>query len=356
VWGKPPLPSGSSLRPAATAALRREAALASARRRGERVYRVAPPNLRPGRFRNAARAALLGGAIVTPRDKLRLIDIAGSKAGAVGLHSLRPSAAGGVLAVVALVSGGDSLMRVGVRGEAGDPHRAARALESLAGSSPNIPRLLGYGEADRASWTLESLCTGSRPRRLTRRLAQDLREFCARLPRPGGAPSAPTDDLLSLAELLPDRAGALSALADDLAGRLEHLEAIGRHGDLWLGNTLARRGRLTGVIDWDAWHPSGVPAADLLHLYATDLRIRSRRELGEVWLERPWRDDDFVTFIAPYGAATGARLGESELDVGAVAWWASEMAGTLSRVPHRALDEAWVAINIDAVCARLARG
>jgi hypothetical protein len=41
------------------------------------------------------------------------------------------------------------------------------------------------------------------------------------------------------------------------------------------------------------------------------------------------------------------------LDCVGIAWWASEVHGTLARLPHRASDERWVATNVDPVLSEL---
>ena len=65
---------------------------------------------------------------------------------------------------------------------------------------------------------------------------------------------------------------------------------MARHGDLWSGNLLVAGRRLTGVLDWDAWHPAAVPGTDLLHLVATEQAHRTRHSLGSVWMVTtfPW--------------------------------------------------------------------
>jgi hypothetical protein len=122
-----------------------------------------------------------------------------------------------------------------------------------------------------------------------------------------------------------------------------------------LGNLLVRGVALSGVVDWDAWDPDGVPAADLLHLFATDLALASGRELGEVWVEAPWRSETFRSFSAPYWSALGASPAEQTLLLAGVAWWAAAVAGTLARAPHRAVDERWVVANVDRVVERISQ-
>jgi hypothetical protein len=149
-----------------------------------------------------------------------------------------------------------------------------------------------------------------------------------------------------LATLLPDRADVLREVAHSLRGALRGLPSVLRHGDLWIGNLLVDAGRLSGVVDWDAWDPGAVPGADLLHLHATSRRIAERCELGDVWMGRPWRDAAYRSLLDP----TAASIPE---DVLAIAWWAGEVRGTVSRHPTRAVDEGWLAVNVDAVLREL---
>jgi aminoglycoside phosphotransferase (APT) family kinase protein len=51
------------------------------------------------------------------------------------------------------------------------------------------------------------------------------------------------------------------------------------HGDLWFGNLLMIRGRISGVVDWEAGTTSGEPLRDLVrfaHMYALFLDRRTR--------------------------------------------------------------------------------
>jgi Ser/Thr protein kinase RdoA (MazF antagonist) len=206
-----------------------------------------------------------------------------------------------------------------------------------------------------ASWTAEQGLPGRRPARAAPGLVAQVASACARFPRSGGPPTAAVDDLLGAAALLPGRAVALRGLAADLAPRLAALPGILRHGDLWTGNLLVERGRLTGVVDWDAAHPAGVPGADLVQLLATDARMRAHRHLGPAFVARPWRSAAFRRATAAYWRALGLAPDARLLDAAAIAWWATEVHHTMVRLPHRAVDERWLGLNVDAVLAALGR-
>jgi aminoglycoside phosphotransferase (APT) family kinase protein len=126
-----------------------------------------------------------------------------------------------------------------------------------------------------------------------------------------------------------------------------------RHGDLWTGNLLVDRGRLTGMIDWDAAHPAGVPGADLVQLLATDARRRAHRSLGAAFVTRPWRSASFHRATGPYWEHVGAAPEGDLIEVAGIAWWATEVHHTLLRLPHRADDEQWVRDNVDRVLVSL---
>ncbi len=350
VWGRSALPSGSSRSFAARRALARERALAAARRgRAGRVHRIPPQALSGSRSRNALRGLLLGGAVVElpASDAVpRVLDAAAASAGVdITDGMLHLSSSGSILARVRARDGA-AMLRVGVSGAPGDPSRGAAALAHLSPISLPVPRLLATGQVAGASWTLETALPGRRPPATSGEVARDVAALCAALPPGNGPPAAPRRDLEVLVTLLPDRADVLREIAHSLRGALRGLPSVLRHGDLWIGNLLVDAGRLSGVVDWDAWDPGAVPGADLLHLHATSRRIAERCELGEVWMGRPWRDAAYRSLLDP----TVASIPE---DVLAIAWWAGEVRGTVSRHPARAVDERWLAVNVDAVLREL---
>jgi aminoglycoside phosphotransferase (APT) family kinase protein len=134
---------------------------------------------------------------------------------------------------------------------------------------------------------------------------------------------------------------------------LRGLPAVHRHGDLWSGNLLVDRGRLAGLVDWDAAHPLGVPGSDLVQLLATDARRRAHQPLGQAFVARPWRSTAFRKATAGYWTATGTAPEARLLDAAGLAWWATEVHHTLVRLPHRAADERWITTNVDAVLTAL---
>ena len=360
LWGRSALPSGSPLRPAVASAIHREVGLARTRIRppdGFRmraVYRLGPVRAGTGTIRRAIRRAVFGGAaleLTRNRDAERVIDRVLSDAGLRTASLLRPSSGG-----AGTLRGRDSrgrpvVVRVAPTGTPADPGGAAQALRTLgAAALPHVPRLLEEGITLGISWTVETALPGRRPDRLTNALASETVALLTTVPRGEGPPTSLAEDLAEIGRSVDSRSSGLVPLV--AAFGEPDLPAVLRHGDLWAGNLLHRAGRLTGIVDWDAWHPRGVPGADLLELYASAERLRARRPLGIVWAEQPWRDPAFSELSGAY--AERLELQPDDWDVVAVAWWAAKVAGTLRRLPTRGEDERWLAEVVDPVLERLA--
>jgi hypothetical protein len=347
VFGRPALPSGTGRRTALRQALARERALSAIARQGGRVHRIPPQALGGGRARNALRSFLLGGAVAELGRATvpRILDVAATAADLRLGERLHLSAGGSVIVRVE-ARGTPAIFRVGVAGAPGDPERGAEALAHLAAIDMPVPRLLATGTTVGASWSLETALGGQRPDALSLELFRHIAKLWAAMPAGNGPPAAPRRDLEALAALLPDRADLFRRLGESVRAPLRSLPSTMRHGDLWVGNLLVDDGRLTGIVDWDAWDPGAVPGADLLHLHATSRRIAERCQLGDVFARRPWRDEAFRATLRGPAAEVPA-------EVLAVAWWAGEVRGTVSRHPARAADERWLAVNVDAVLRTL---
>jgi hypothetical protein len=324
------------------------------------VHRLPAPGARAG-VRGWACGILRAGLVVEaapPDAGPRILDAVAQVAGAERLERPVHAGAGGTVLVRArMASGARGLLRVTRAGTSGDPAAQADTLERLAAEGvPLAPRPLGRGVVAGASWTAEKLLPGRRPGRVTPGLVHQAARASGRLPISDAAPTAPVEDLLGAAAALPRYAADLRRLAERLRSRLDGIPAVQRHGDLWAGNLLVDRGRLTGIVDWDATHSSGVPGADLVQLVATDVRRRRRLPLGRAVLDLPWRASTFTAATAEYWWALDIEPRRALLDVAGVAWWASEIHHTLLRFPQRRTDERWVAENVAVVLERLDRG
>ena len=214
------------------------------------------PGARAG-VRGWACGTLRAGLVVEvapPDAGPRILDAVAQVAGAERLERPVQAGAGGTVLVRArMASGARGLLRVTRAGTSGDPAAQADTLERLATARvPLAPRPLGRGVVAGASWTAEKLLPGHRPRRVTPDLVHQAALACGRLPISDAVPTAPVDDLLGAAAALPSYAADLRRLADRVRSRLDGIPAVQRHGDLWAGNLLVDRGRLTGIVDWDA--------------------------------------------------------------------------------------------------------
>lgn len=366
VWGRPPLPSGTAGSELLRSALERERSLRALRSDPPESlvvvgwHRWHPSSMRPGTWRNGLRRTLLGGLLVelaTPGGDRppRPIDEVALAAGANRrVTALRPGSGGSALVVLDVADGRTVLIRTGLVDTPGDPSHSSGALELLEREEvPLTPRLLGGGEVAGASWTSESMLAGARPRRITRSLVVDLATFCARLPRSGGPATAPESDAGVIASALPGHASAVAALRDAIGAALDGFPGVLRHGDFWSGNIMSRRGRLSGVIDWDAWHPAAVAGTDLLHFLVAERALRSHRGLGQVWRRRPWSSEEFGAAAVPYWRALGLAPTAEQLEAVGTAWWMGQIANNLARLPHLTRDGKWLERNVEPVIGSL---
>jgi aminoglycoside phosphotransferase (APT) family kinase protein len=121
--------------------------------------------------------------------------------------------------------------------------------------------------------------------------------------------------------------------------------AVVQHGDLWSGNLLISGGRLSGVVDWDTWHPAGLPGVDLLQLFSMRQRERTGQDIGGLWLSGVWRSPDFLDATSDYWRDLGIRPESELLEAIGLDWW----AGQVFKRQTFAADPGWVERNIDVV-------
>lgn len=307
------------------------------------------------RIRSAVRAGLLLELSRLPEGS-RVLDRVADEAGLTERIRHFHFGAGGSMVVRAAVGGAPCVLRVASAGTAGDLVPVAATLDHLGRSGVRVaPGLVGHGATCGATWVLEERLPGAPPRSVDPAVLREVVEACAQLPSSAGPPTALADDLHLLGEHLPSRAEALHRVAEEVDGATTGVHGVLRHGDLWAGNLLVHRGRLTGLIDWDAAHPAGVPGADLLHLVADEERRRRGWSTGQMFTARPWRSEGFRQATRSYWSAMGVPPTQDQLDLCGVAWWAGSVAGTLRRFPERAGSEPWVEGNVDRVLALLRR-
>ena len=324
-------------------------ARALAARRGLTVVRPTRGSLSPGvrdRLRRSAGsgyvAQLRTAGATTLLDRV-LADARAELAGDLGVG------ADGAVRALVVREGRRGLLRMGLTGSPADPAAAIGGLRVLAEHAvARVPVLLADGDRAGVRWSLESALPGRRPRAVTPALAGQVAAFVAALPRTDAAVDL-TADAATVVAAAPSDARGVQALVERLRTAPPAGQGVLRHGDLWSGNLLADGDALTGVVDWDAWSPAGVPAVDLLHLLGTEERLRTRASLGEVWLRAPWDAPGFVALVRrhwpDWGDDPAARAA-----VGA-AWWLGQVAADLRRNAALAHDPRWVGRNIQAVTA-----
>lgn len=321
------------------------------------VHRMPAPGPNTGVVPQRLRDLGLGGALVvlTPEDA----DLSDAERAVVDA-GVRPTgrpmirAAGSVLqSGVHLATATPVVVRVGATGTRGDPSTAATGLTHARTSGLLLaPDLIDEGRSGSASWTVETRLAGRPVRQLQPTTFSALITLWANLPSTDGQlPDRVQGDLASIIGVLPELGSSLDEIGEAIAPTLHGLRAVFGHGDLWVGNLLADRGQLMGVVDWDAWSDRELPGVDLLQLYATSWRFRVGRPLGMAWLGQPWNHTAFTHRMRPYWRSVGIEPNERYLAMVGLSWWAREIAGTLERYPQRRRDATWLRANIEPVLA-----
>lgn len=305
---------------------------------------------------NTARRWVRGGAVIelrSPTPAARLLDRVLSDAGVERTERLSVGTNGGIL-LGGTTAGMPVLLRVGRVAAANDPSWAGQALRRLEDvPAMPAPGLLGHGRAQDMAWTVESRLTGAPVGVLPAGVLAEVAEAFAQLPRTGRSSEATASDLTLLARAFPAHGRSFARVADRTRRALDRVPGVLVHRDLWPGNVLVTGARLAGVVDWEAWQLAGPPGADLLQLHTAADRLRRREGIGPTWLRRPWREPWYLDVTARYWRTLGLTPDEQYLDAVAVAWWAAEVAGTLTRVPCRRHDASWVAAHVTPVLAAL---
>jgi hypothetical protein len=358
VWGREPTWAAAG-RGLTRSAARRERALARLRARPPGELSVAGVHRWSHDFVEARHLPrtlswLRGGLLVelTADARVsRVIDVAATAAGLTQRVGDMHFGAGGQISARGHLRGaGEAVFRVAGAGSPVEPSRAADALVELEPLAlPHIPRLLARGGAGTAAWTTETLLPGRRAGSISPGLVAAVADFCARLPRDAGPPTAFASDIACLIDQLPSFRAPLLELHARAEPAIAGLPSVLRHGDLWRGNLLVEGGTLTGVVDWDAWHPSGVPGTDLLHLVASAHAFATRQSFGELMRERPWERALFTAAAAGYWTRLGIDPTRETLEAVGIAWWTMHTKANLQRHPHMATDERWLKRTVESL-------
>lgn len=202
------------------------------------------------------------------------------------------------------------------------------ALDAPDDVRNRIPSLIAHGQEGLATWTLEERLPGAHPSRLAGDLIADVAAFLTqlgRLPADGSARGRLTAAAETVAGECRDDVGeevvrTASKALDDLAD----CAGCFVHGDFWIGNLLVEEDRLTGVIDWSAGGPDGLPMVDALHLHVSEIRQDTHQSLGTAVAEHLLSDDelDFDMF----GADLVPRRSRAEQSALVVAYWLDALA------------------------------
>lgn len=362
VWGRMPARRQKIATAARSALARERALLAMAEGRfGLRHWGTAriPPIGRRAAWQSGVRALLMSGAVVrlgTGAARRRVADHIAAHAGHRGRRfKLHVSGDGSVRARITRPGEPPAILRLASVGGLKDAARNSEALRRLgAAGVGHVPELVGAGTMLDVGWSVELEVPGAPVRALSDELLDEVVSWSATLPRDGGR-------VLAVDERLASIGAAFPGLAVDLRPAIERARAVAgsvpavlEHGDLWTGNLLAEDGRLRGVVDWDNWHPAGVPGSDLLHVIAMARRAETRQELGELWLERPWAGRPFRHATAGYWSGLGLALTDELAWLVGANWWAAHVTAGLRRGRQPASDPDWVARNVENVAPRLA--
>ena len=362
-WGRMPA-RGESRGRMVRSALARERGLLRVSQVGGRHLRywdrqrIPPTGWRP-RWQAAMRFALMSGAVVRLGSgpvQVRVADRIAEHAGHVGGPvDLRVSGDGSALARLTHESEPPMLLRLATEGGLKDVSRNSDALRRLADAAiPNVPRLVRAGTMLGVGWSTEDELPGTPTRQLPAQLLEEVVTWSASLPLSDTPAVAAEERLEVIIRSFPRSAADLRRALELVRERARDVPGVLEHGDLWTGNLLAREGYLAGVVDWDNWHPAGVPGSDLLHLVAMLSRSRTRLEVGELWLERPWAAREFRQATATYWSRLGLRLSDDLAWLVGVDWWAAHVTAGLRRGRQPAGDPRWVARNVENVAPLLA--
>jgi hypothetical protein len=361
IWGRLPRNERPSAENVVDAA-RRELSITRLRVRPPHGFHIVgisrlPPVRRPGVIKRRIRRATLGGILVelaragsvAGKRPTRVIDAVVSAAGGDPAKlRVRPSGDGSALARLTRPDGTRAELRVAKLGHTKDPARGHAALVALADAGvPLVPRPLGSGVAAGAAWSAETVVSGRHVQELDAGLLEQVIGFAARLPAGTDERRAVDDQIADVIDLFPEHASALTDVAAAAERWGAGLPSVLIHGDLWLNNVFTVDGRLTGVFDWDTWHPAGLPGTDLLNLLAADTRTRERRDIGDLLVGDYWRSTEVVDALARYFRARGWPMPDAAgLAAIATGWWVSRIAGALDRALRQVDDPAWTQRNI----------
>lgn len=267
-----------------------------------------------------------------------------------------------------LVAVGDSgVLRIAVGPARGQLERQAAALEELkATRAPELdPACISWpiasGRSGLADWALEQRLAGARPEpALPARVLADSLDFLAALHSSGPRnhpDRTPIDDAELIAAFCDeDRGRAVSRVAERLAGEVGHLPRGFAHGDFFRGNLLVERGRLSGVVDWDAAGPGRLPLLDLLHLRHMGKHLPADRDWGLTVVKHllPWARAGGDELTRGFCRRLVVEPTPALLEALSVAYWLERLAYQISTYADRTERKVWLERNVDEVLQAVA--
>lgn len=217
-----------------------------------------------------------------------------------------------------------------------------------------VPRLLGHGRSGLVDWSLEQRLPGATPSDLSEEVLRDCLDFLATLiaVRSERDPARLDAAAAVAASERPEQIGRLlTTVAREVDEGLADLPRGFLHGDFFRGNLLVERGRLSGVVDWDAAGPGGLPLVDLIHLLTMTRHRPEDEDWGPTLVQSvlPWaaRADDAL--VAGYAARTGLTFSPERLRLLVLAYWLGFVAYQLRTHPFRRTQQHWLERNVDYV-------
>lgn len=151
---------------------------------------------------------------------------------------------------------------------------------------------------------------------------------------------------------------ALSQTSDDISGALlgHPVSVSWTHGDYWCGNVLVagNDSAITGIMDWDAADPGGLPVVDLMHLLLTTRSLAQGVDIGVVVRallagERWSAADRQVLAAGRWAQSTVDPTGRAIVLV----TWLSHIGAVLDKYPGHIRQRPWLGRNVESVLLSL---
>jgi Phosphotransferase enzyme family len=256
----------------------------------------------------------------------------------------------------------ESVLRVAVGPSGSLLQRQRDVLKSLRHSStdPRVlsrsPSILGYGDTELGTWSLEQRLPGSPARpELSDGLLAECVDFLLALHETGDN-STPTNYPSRDAQIVARAAGQKWAalvlwLGDRIDEALREIPRVFAHGDFWSRNLLVRDGSLVGVVDWDNGGPGRLPFLDLIQLRVNMVRAGTKQFLGPAVVEYllPWAAGGGDEVTSDYASRIGVELSSSLLESLVIAHWLDRVGHEIESHADRVERPVWMHRNIELV-------